>query len=545
VTAAPASIIRPSSAWGPLRHPLYRGLWIAQLVSNIGTWMQTVGAQWLMGNLGGTALQVSLVQAAITLPVFLIALPAGALGDIVDRRRLLLVAQGLMLASAAVLAFVTLQGVVGPWLLLALTFAMGAGAGLTAPSWQAIVPEIVERDEITLAAALSGVNMNLARALGPAVGGLLVAAAGPGWTFALNAVSFVGVIAVIQRWRRPPTEHVLGPEHIGTAISSGLSYARHAPGLRALFCRAAVFVVFAGALWAVLPVYVRRDLDLGSGGYGLLLGAVGVGAVGGAVMLARIRETRSNGALVVAASLAFAAACGASAALASVPVVAVALVVAGAAWITATSSLNGTAITVLPGWVRSRGLALYTLVFQGGQALSAVVWGEVTQAAGARTALGAVAGGLVVGVAGARRWQLPSAGELDIATHPWPVEPTLRIDPDPHTGPILVTVEYTVLPQRHDEFRERMREVGRARRRTGAEQWGLFQDGADPDCFVESFLVPTWEEHLRQHGERSTGGDRAAREEAVALTEAVGPPRVRHLFYAYEDRRRLDRGRWR
>jgi MFS family permease len=521
------------TAWSPLRHRLYRALWIAQLVSNVGTWMQTVGAQWLMGSLGGTPLEVALVQAAVTLPLFLVALPAGALGDIVDRRRLLLVAQALMVAAAGVLALVTFSGNASPWLLLAMTFALGLGQALTAPSWQAVVPELVEREEVPLAAALSGVNMNVSRAVGPAIGGLLVAAAGPEWTFALNALSFLGVLAVIGAWRRPPVQRVLGPEHIGAAMRSGLAYARHAPRLRALFARAALFVAFAGALWAVLPVFVRDDLGLGSGGYGLLLGAVGVGAVAGAMALAHLRTAHSADRLVNAASLAFAVACAACALLgATVPAI-LALVLAGAAWITVTSTLNGTAITVLPDWVRSRGLALYTLVFGGGQALGSVAWGLVMQFAGSRAALGGVAAGLVVSVAAGRRWRLPGAGELEVDERPWPVEPALAIEPDPYAGPILVTVDYRVPGERHAEFRERMRAVGRSRRRTGAERWGLFQDGADPDSFVETFLVATWIEHLRQHGERSTAADRTALDEAVALAD--GPPRVRHLFFAYED----------
>jgi MFS family permease len=525
--------VKPVNAWTPLRHRLYRAVWTAQLVSNLGTWMQTVGAQWLMGSLGGSALEVALVQAAITLPVFLVGLPAGALGDIVDRRKLLLLSQSMMLAAAAVLAFVTFSGGATAWLLLAMTFLLGVGQGLTLPSWQAIVPELVEPREIPLAAALAGVNMNVSRAVGPAIGGALVAVAGPEWAFALNAVSFAGVVAVIARWRRPPTERPLGPERMGAAMRSGLSYALHAPKLRAVFVRAAIFVAFAGSLWALLPVLVRSDMGLGAGGYGLLLGAVGFGAVLGAVALARVQHVRSTDWLVVVASLGFGAACAVCALAPSVPAVTAALVLAGAAWITATSALNGTAIMLLPRWVSSRGLALYTLVFQGGQALSAIAWGTVAEFAGTRTALGAVAAGLVLGPAARLRWRLPSGGDLDVSPQPWPVAPEVADDPHPRTGPVLVTVEYHVLAEHHEEFRARMAEVGRARRRTGANRWGLFQDAADPDCFVESFLVSTWEEHLRQHGERSTTGDRAALEAAVALAE--GEPRVRHLLYAYSD----------
>jgi MFS family permease len=519
-----------NDAWAPLRHPVYRALWIAQLVSNIGTWMQTVGAQWLMGTLGGSALEIALVQAAITLPLFLVALPAGALGDILDRRRLLLAAHVVTLLAAGLLAAVTLADAASPWLLLALTFVLGLGQALTAPAWQAIVPELVDRSEITFAAALAGVNMNVSRAIGPALGGALVAVAGPGWTFALNAVSFLGVLAVLARWRRPATDRALGPEHVRAAMRSGIAYVRHAPRLRSLLVRAALFVAGGGALWALLPIYARADLGLGPGGYGLLLGAVGVGAVAGAVALARPGGT--TGRRVVVATVGFAVACATCALVPSVLVAALALVLAGAAWIAATSSLNGTVIAVLPAWVRARGAALYTLVFGGGQTLSAIAWGVVAQFAGARVALGGVAGMLVLGLAAARS-PLPAAGDVDVAEETWPVEPPLVLRPEPWHGPVLVLAEYRVASDRHDDFRAAMHEVGRARRRTGAERWGLFQDGADPDCFVETFLVSTWEEHLRQHGERGTAGDRATLARAVSLAD--GAPRVRHLLFAYAD----------
>jgi MFS family permease len=473
---------------------------------------------------------VSLVQAAITLPVFLVAVPAGALGDIVDRRRLMLVAQGLMLVATGALAVITLLGSPTPWLVIGLVFASGLGSGLSAPLWQAILPELVHRSEISLAAALASVNQNLSRAVGPALGGVLVAAAGPGWTFALNAVSFVAVIAVLGGWRREPAEHVLGPEHIVAAMRSGLAFARHEPRLRGLFARSLLFVTFAAALWAVLPVLARDELHLGSGGYGLLLGVVGAGAIVGAVVLAR--AARRPDQLIVVSSAAFAAACALCALVPKPWAVALALLLAGAAWIIATSVLNGIAIEILPAWVRSRGVSLYTLVFQGGQALSAIALGVVAQLAGARAALGAVAVGLVAGLAGQRRWPLPAPAELDVTPHPWPVEPRLRIEPHPAAGPILVLVEYRVEREHHDEFRTRMRVLGRARRRTGAERWGLFQDGADPECFVETFFVATWQEHLRQHGERSTADDRVAEAGVRALTVER---RVRHLFFAYEN----------
>jgi MFS family permease len=533
VEHAPAPVGPGSPPWAPLRHRVFCALWLGQLASNIGTWMQVVGSQWLMGTLGGTPLQVSLVLAATTLPVFVVALPAGALGDIFDRRRILLWSQALMLMGSAGLAAITLAGAATPWLLLALTFVVGIGQGLSMPSWQAIQPELVERPEIPLAATLNGVNANLARAIGPAIGGAIVALAGAGWTFALNAASFLAVAAVLVAWRRPADVRGHDPEHVRAAVRSGVSYVRHSPRLRAVLARAALFVAFAGALWAVLPVLVRQHLGLDSGGYGMLLGAVGLGAVAGAFVIAGARRRLSTDDLVAAGSAAFAVAAALLAVVSWAPLVVLALVVVGAAWIAVLSSLSAWSQTVLPDWVRSRGLAAFLLVIQGGQAFSAIAIGFVTQLAGARVAFGVVAAGLAVGLGGTRRWPLLPGGDLDVFPHPTS-DPEIVIDPDPRSGPILVTVEYRVLPADHSAFRERMLAVGRMRRRTGARRWALYQDGADPMRFVETFLVPTWQEHLRQNGERTTRADHAVTQRALEVAAASGQvPRVRHLFSSY------------
>src|SRR4051794_15937288 len=305
MTTAPAAP-RPVSAWAPLRIRVYRVLWTAQLASNIGTWMQTVGAQWLMGSLSRDPLKVALVQTAMSLPIGLFAVPAGAVGDIFDRRRILLASQSFMLASAALLGALTVAGDTTAWLLLGLTFAVGAGQALTAPSWQAIQPELVDREEIPQASTLGGVNMNIARAVGPAIGGALVAVAGPGWVFLLNAASFLAVLAVLARWRRPEVERPLGSEQLPEAMPSGVRYVGGSPRFRAVLARTGLFVIFAGALWALLPVVARDHLGLGSSGYGLLLGAIGLGALRGAVVLPGIRARLSVNAIVAVASVLFA-----------------------------------------------------------------------------------------------------------------------------------------------------------------------------------------------------------------------------------------------
>lgn len=519
------------SAWAPLRIRVFRALWIAQFASNIGTWMQTVGAQWLMGTLSHDPLLVALIQTATSLPVFLVGFPAGALGDIFDRRRILLVSQSFMLASAALLAALTFANHTTPWVLLALTFAVGLGRALTAPSWQAIQPQLVGRELIPQAAALASTSQNVGRAVGPAIGGGLVAAAGAGWVFALNAVSFLGVLGVIVSWRREPRAKVLGPEHIRSALRAGMRYVRSAPRMRTVLIRASAFIVFASALWALLPVVARQQLGLGSGGYGVLLAAVGVGAVIGAATLPRARTRWSLDRVVVVAGLVFAAVALVLAWVKVEAVVAVALVAGGYAWIAVLSSLNASAQTILPDWVRSRGMSIYLLVFFGGQALGSLVWGLVTRQSDTRVALTIVAAGLAAGVLVARRWPLRS-GAIDVRPSQHWQEPVLSMEPDPSHGPVLVTVEYQVPEENADAFQEAMERVGRSRRRSGAERWGVFRDGADPERFVEAYLVATWEEHLRQHQERFTRSDQSYEQRAHELTHPGSEPKVAHLFLA-------------
>src|SRR4051794_9702324 len=531
--SAAATCPHEQSAWAPFHLRVFRILWIAQFTSNVGTWMQTVGAQWLMGDLTHDPLKVALVQTAMSLPIFMFALPAGALGDVLDRRRLLLASQSFMLAGAATLAALTAADDVTPWILLGLTFAIGAGQAMTAPSWQAIQPELVGRDLIPQASALGATSMNLARAVGPALGGALVATVGPEANFFVNAASFLAVLAVLFLWRREVPASALGSEQIRPRLRAGTRYARSSPRLRAVLARATLFVIFGSALWALLPVVAREELPLGSGGYGLLLGAVGVGAVLGAQVLPAVRERFGMQRLVMGGTALYALACIVLAWVQVVAIVAIALVGAGLAWIGVLSSLNATAQTVLPNWVRARGMAIYLLTFQGGQALGAFAWGLVTQRSGTRLALSVVSGGLLLGLAAARRYRLRPSGSLDLSPSQHWAEPHLVVDPDPGHGPVLVEVEYRVPEQNRDRFREEMVRVGRARRRTGAQRWHLYQDGADPDRFVETYVVPTWQEHLRQHEERVTKRDREVEERARALASHDGEPRVSHLFSAY------------
>jgi MFS family permease len=522
-----ASAARPPSAWAPIRYyPVYRALWIAQFASNIGTWMQTVGAQWLLVH--RSPLLVSLVQTAASLPIVLLALPAGAWADLVDRRRLLLGAQVAMFLAAGALAGATFLGRATPAVILTLTFVLGCGNAVASPSWQAIQPDLVDRAALPQAAALNGVNMNLARAVGPAIGGVVVAAAGAGWVFALNAVSFVGIAASVASWRAPARADAGAPERMVEALRAGGRYVRHALIVRRLLYRAILFLPAASAVWALLPVVAARKLGLSSASYGLLLGMVGLGAVAGAFVIPRLRGRLGSAGLVTAAMLVTAMAIVVVATVRYAVVVGVALVPVGGSWIAVMSSLNSGLQLAVPNWVRARALAYYLVIFQGSQAIGAVIWGTVAARTTVTTALLAAAAVLAAGATLGLRTPMPDTSQLDrTPSAHWPA-PQLTFTPDADDGPVLVTLTYRVPEPNAVAFTEAMRHVGRSRRRTGALRWELFRDGGEPTRFVESYLLGTWAEHLRQHDHRLTGADRTFEEQAHRY--ALGPPEVAHLF---------------
>jgi hypothetical protein len=370
--------------------------------------------------------------------------------------------------------------------------------------------------------------MNIARAIGPAAGGFIVAAGGPAWVFGLNAVSFLAVAGVVAARLRPADPVRREAERLGAAMRAGLSYVRHAPVLRRILLRAGLWALPATALWALLPVVAADRLRLGSGGYGLLLGSLGLGAIGGALVLGRADLRGRPNRLVGGCSLLYAAAMVVLA-LTRWPALAfVVLLAAGACWLAVLSTLNALAQLVLPRWVRARALATYTVVFFGGQAVGGVLWGAVADVTSVPAAL--LAAAVVLALTGLTvvRLGLHDVSHLDPSpsTH-WP-QPHLALDPDPDAGPVLVLSEWTVPPERAADFVAAMSRVARIRQRTGGQRWSLFQDGARPDRFVESYLVPSWAEHLRQHEERLTVTD--ARSEAAARELAAGPPTVSHLF---------------
>jgi MFS family permease len=470
----------------------------------------------------------ALVQTAASLPLVLLALPAGALADMVDRRSLLIASQTWMLLASAALGATTLLGLLDPWILLGLTFALGMGAAFTAPAWQAITLELVPRAQLSAAVALGSASINSARAVGPGLGGVLVAVVGPAWAFLLNAASFVGVIGVLLRWRREERRSALPREQVFGAIRAGLRFVRHSPAMHRILARVGLFVIASSALWALLPILARRDMGQDASGYGALLASLGIGAVAGATVLPRVRARLSASRVVELAGIGLAAVL---AALATVPpfwVAALVLFFAGVCWMAPLSSLIIGTQTVAPSWVRARALAIHLLVMQGGLALGAAMWGWVADRVGTPESLGIAAASLVVCTLIGLRVGLKSTDHIDLtpAARALPSDIVDAVDYD--DGPVLVTVEYQIDPARTDEFLETMEVVRRMRRRGGAWRWGIFADAARPGAFLESFLVESWIDHQRQH-ERMTVTDRDISYRARAFHVAEEPPIVRHL----------------
>jgi MFS family permease len=518
-----------STAWAPLGQRAFRWLWIGALVSWIGTWMQTVGAQWLLVDSPNAAALVSLVQAMNTLPVMLLALPGGVLADSFDRRNLLLTVQAYLFAVGILLAILTAAGQMPPVLLLLFTFALGAGGAVQLPAWQSMMPELVPRTQLRAAARLDLVGVNLARSIGPALAGVVIAhLGGVPMVFALNAASvvFLAVALLLRRRRRsgsqPPRERFV------PALRAGGRYIWHEPVIRRILLRTILFIVPGMALWSLLPLIATQRLGLGADGYGALFGALGAGAIIGAVVLGPVRKRLSANGILAAAGIVYVAVLAGIVLVPNFAAAVATLVLAGLGWMAVTSTLVAELQLFLPGWVRARGLAVYTVTFTGSMTAGALLWGLVAEGVGLRRTLFIAAFVHLVGTAAGLVRRLPEIGHTD--PEPaiyWPAA-RMSYDPEPDAGPILVTVEYTITPEREADFLDAMAHLRRSRRRTGATRWELYRDGVRPERFLEIFRVPSWEEHMRQHEGRLTVVDRAIEEHALAFSDP--PARADHLL---------------
>ncbi len=519
---------RPSPL-APFRNSTFREIWIASIASNFGGLIQIVGAGWLMTSLSNSADMVALVQASTTLPIMLFSLTAGAIADNFDRRRIMLLAQGFMLVVSVGLALSAWFGLLTPWGLLGFTFLIGCGIALNNPSWQASVGDIVPRADLPAAVVLNSVGFNITRSVGPAIGGAIVASAGAAAAFAVNSVSYFALIFVLLRWRPREIVRALPRESLGMAMAAGLRYVAMSPNLGKVLLRAFVFGAASIASQALLPLVAR---DLVSGGpltYGALLGAFGIGAIGGAFAAGRLRARLSSEGVVRGAFLGFAA-CATVLGLSRDPWLSgFALLFGGASWVLALSLFNTTVQLSTPRWVVGRALALYQTAAFGGMALGAWIWGLIAESHGAGTALFLSAGVMLVGLVIGLPLPLPDRADLDLdPLNRWRL-PDVALDLKPRSGPVAILIEYVIGPENEAEFLEVMTDRQRTRRRDGARHWTLMRDVTNPTLWMESYQTPTWVEYQR-HNQRVTNADADIGDRLRALHSGVEPPRVHRMI---------------
>ena len=542
--AAPAV----TSGFAPLRIPLFRDRWIASTVSSVGTWMQDTAGTWLMTVLTASPLLIALMQTAASLPVLLLGLLAGATADIFDRRKLLIFWQAWMLSAVAVLTVFTFLGHISPWALLAFTFLLNTGSAMNNPAWQAIVPELVPRDMIPDTVSLNAASNNLARAAGPALGGLMVAGFqnvhhGAGSVFALNSLSYAGVIWVLVNWKRQPMfKSALPSERIAGSIRGGLRYVRHSPTLQASLVRAFTYCFFVSAIWSLLAVVAKRDLRQGALGYGILNGSLGVGAVIAATQLPKIRRHLKATQILFFATIYQGFVLLVLAYLRSPWAIIPVLIVSGAAWTSTMSTINTSVQLSVPPWVTARALGTYLMVFQGGMALGSILWGFLAEHTNTPIALTVASIGLLGSLPFVNRYQILQGPTPDFTPYQYkrPAPELVGIDldhaPDPHEGPVRVSVEYTIPLDRYAEFATAIHELSGVRLRDGAIRWGIYREAADPSHLNETFLMESWIDYLRSR-ERTTAADVVIRDRVVALHEAHDaegkptPPRITHQIY--------------
>ncbi len=518
----------------PLRNRMFRLLWLANVVVWLGTWLQNTGAGWLMTTLDPNPMVVAMVQAATILPVFLLALPGGALADIVDRRLFLIVTQALTMLAAAALAILTLLHATTAWSLLAFTFLIGVGSALTAPAWSASVPELVPRWDLVQAVALNGIGFNLARAIGPALAGFLVALAGSGLTFSLFVLTFPAVIGALLLWRRRPHSSGLPREHLVSAMRAGMRFVRNTPAMRFAMLRAFAYSIPAAAPWALLPLVVREQLHLGAGMYGVILGLMGVGGVSSGMLLPRLRGHFSRSSIVLGASL---CSCAGVAALGLarhwLPASA-AMLLFGLGWVAAYSTLQAAAQLSAPPWVRARSLAIYQLAQNGALTLGSFGWGWLGSLLGLSGTLVVAAGvgiGLAIAVRGFGLDYVARAVPRDAAPPPEPEAPApelVQVLRSAH-GRVMEMMHYRVRPEERETYLAAMEDVRLVRGRTGALFWQLYEDIAHPEGWLEVWSVENWTDHLREVTRLSTDDRALLARVAVFRRDGMAPPPARYL----------------
>lgn len=522
--SAAGAVIDP---WEPLRRPVFRLLWIIALTANICSWMFEVAAAWTMASTpGATPLMVALVQTAATAPVFLLALPSGALADIIDRRRYLIFSQCWVATVSLLLGLLTLVGALSPAMLFIGAFLMGTGLVMRLPTFNSLMQEVIPRNEIAGAVVLNGVALNSSRAVGPVIAGAIVALSGAGYVFVLNGVLSTVAVFFLLRWRRDPAPASnLPSERFIGAIRVGVQFALNTPALLAVLARGAVCSFFGAALLALLPVVAKNQLQVGPTAYSLLVSSFGAGALVLAATVGRIRKRLSRDELLAVAWTLSAAATAVVGLSTNVYVVALAMLVGGYAWMAAFGAFQVAAQLALPRWVGGRGLALVLMALWVGMACGGALWGQLATKTSIATSLLTAAATSLVGLLATWRLRLDGRSDDDLTPSPYRRELQLAVPIGPAQGPVMVSIEYRIDPARATEFLRVMQESRRMRLRNGAISWSIFRDVGHAGRYIEQFMDETWLAHLR-HRERVTAAERAMENRKLAFHVGEAPPVV-------------------
>jgi MFS family permease len=513
----------------PLRHAVFRRIWLASLVSNLGILIQGVGAAWAMTQMTSSADKVALVQTALMLPIMLISMPAGAIADMHDRRIVTLVSLSIALTGATALTVLAWLDLVTPNGLLALCFVVGSGMALFGPAWQASVSEQVPAETLPSAVALNGISYNIARSFGPAIGGIVVATAGAVAAFAVNTLLYLPLVVVLFLWNRTSEPSRLPRERLNRAMVSGVRYIANSPSIRIVLARTLVTGLIGGSVSALMPLVVRDLLHGGAQTYGIMLGAFGMGAVIGALNIAEVRRRLSGEAAVRACALSMSGAIAAVAMSNSAVLTAAALVLAGAVWMLAVALFNIGVQLSAPRWVAGRSLAAFQASIAGGIAIGSWGWGHLTDIAGVETALLVSAGLMLLSPLLGLWLRMPPVGARNEAAAEVLADPEVRLSLTGRSGPLVVEIEYRVAQDSARPFHNVMQEVQLSRQRNGAYGWSIARDIADPELWTERYHCPTWLDYLRQRN-RATQSERALHQRAIAFHLGPDPIRVRRML---------------
>lgn len=521
------------STWSPFQYSIFRMLWITSLISNIGSWMHEVSAAWLMTTLTHQPILVALVQATTSLSVCLFAIPAGALADIVDKRRLLIFLQTWMMLIAGCLALICFYGKITPFILLLLTFLLGIGTSFNAPAWQSVIPELVPKKELVQAITLNSLGVNFSRMIGPALAGFIIASLGSAYVFALNAISFLGIIFVLYQWKKEATISNLPGERFIGAMKAGIRYVRSSPGIKIVLLKSFSLFFFVSCIWALLPLVTKTLLHKGAIEYGILLAALGMGAVIGALFLYRIRALVTVDKLILICSVAFSIAMFNLIIYPHLFLACLSSFITGVSWISIMSTLNAAVQQSVPSWVRARAISVYLMTFFGSMALGGIFWGALATHFGLSASIFTAGCGIIVANALVYRFSIAQKMIYDHTPSMDLPAPAVERLLDHEEGPVMITVEYSVGSDNIQSFTKAIQDLRLTRLREGAFSWSLYYDIEKPDRFVECFIVESWLEHLRFH-ERVSVSDRKIQAHVNSFCQTAKPKTTHLVSYDFE-----------